>query len=113
MSVFLHECGVDATVTFYELVDEITGFLVLQFQLADAGPRKELFQLRVNVLQIEALVWVPSDMRNVSEVGGPAYVLLRQLLLVPLLVLREIVVPSWLMYSSCLRQWCRVANTDV
>ena len=52
-------------------------------------------------------------MRNVSEVGRPAYVLLRQLLLVALLVLREVVVSSWLMQSSCFWQWCIVANPGV
>ena len=67
----------------------------------------------LKIYQIKTLVGVPSDMRNVSEVGGPADVLLRQLLLVALLVLREVVVPSRLMQSSCFWQWCIVANPGV
>lgn len=61
-----------------EVVDEVSRLLVLKLPFADAGARKKLLQLRVNVFEVEASVRIPPDVADVLEVGRQADVLLLQ-----------------------------------
>jgi len=53
-----------------EIIDEVAGVLVLERFLIHACLLEELLEVRVDVLQVKAMIWVPANVTDVLEVGG-------------------------------------------
>ena len=53
-----------------EIIDEVAGVLVLERFLIHACLLEELLEVRVDVLQVKAMIGVPANVTDVLEVGG-------------------------------------------
>lgn len=53
-----------------EVINEVAGVLVLERFLIHACLLEELLEVRVDVLQVKAMIWVPAYVTDVLEVGG-------------------------------------------
>ena len=53
-----------------EIINEVAGVLVLERFLINACLLEELLEVRVDVLQVKAMIWVPAYVTDVLEVGG-------------------------------------------
>jgi len=53
-----------------EIINEVAGVLVLERFLIHACLLEELLEVRVDVLQVKAMIWVPAYVTDVLEVGG-------------------------------------------
>ena len=53
-----------------EIIDEVAGVLVLERFLINACLLEELLEVRVDVLQVKAMIGVPAYVTDVLEVGG-------------------------------------------
>ena len=52
-----------------EIINEVAGVLVLERFLIHACLLEELLEVRVDVLQVKAMIWVPANVTDVLEVG--------------------------------------------
>jgi len=53
-----------------EIINEVAGVLVLERFLIHACLLEELLEVRVDVLQVKAMIGVPANVTDVLEVGG-------------------------------------------
>ena len=61
-----------------EVINEITGVFVLKGFLIDTRLLEELLEIRVDVLQVKAMIGVPANVTDVLEVGRHSNIFLVQ-----------------------------------
>ena len=61
-----------------EVVNEITGVFVLKCFLIDTCLLEKLLEIRVDVLQVKAVIGVPANVTDVLEVGRHSNIFLVQ-----------------------------------